>query len=1068
MKNNKKYWKGIEELTNDIEFVKNAEKEFPDFLPVSDKKGNKNEEGGNSRRDFLKLMGFGMAAVSLAACETPVKKAIPYLNKPENIDPSIPNIYASTYMKDGEYCSILVKTREGRPIKIEGNTMSNVTKGGTSARVQASLLGLYDLSREQFKEGFLKGGKSIDVEKADAEIKRALQGAQGTIYIVTPTIASPSTKQVVKEFAAKYPNTKHVTYDAVSSYGILKANEESFGVYALPTYDFSKAETFVSVNADFLGTWLSSIEYSRQYAKTRKVNDKKRTMSRHYHFESGMSLSGANADHRIQIKPSQEGLVIAALYNEVMGGKQAPTVEDAKLAAKIKQAGEELKANRGKSLLVCGSNDPSVQVLVNAINFELGNYDSTIDLTRPTYLKLGNDEEVNKMIDAIAGGRAGAVMFLDTNPVYDHPRGKDLAEGLKKVALSISFSNTIDETTTLCKYITPDHHYLESWNDAEARAGMYSLAQPTISPIFKTRQFQDSLLVWSDNNTTYYDYLRSYWKDNLYKGEAGGFENFWVQVLHDGVYEPQGWEATLPTTDEETAEEVPAAIEAGGGGVDIQGDAAKAISDIRSVYKPGGKMELALYQKVGIGSGAMANIPWLQELPDPITKATWDNYLCISISDAKSMEVKQGDIVKVTANGHTVEVPVLVQPGQARGTVSLALGYGRTKAGKVADGVGANAYPFAKKNGLATMYAAFDVAIKKTEKKDQIAQTQTHQTIMGRDIIREADLKTYKDEKVFAKAMEDKYAIMIHTNEGLKKPTEISLWNGHEEEYNRNHWWGMAIDMNSCIGCSACLIGCQTENNVPVVGKEEVINRREMHWIRIDRYYSSIIPKDEIEEAKTIDGYKEMENASEDPEVVFQPMMCQHCNNAPCETVCPVLATTHSSEGLNQMTYNRCIGTRYCANNCPYKVRRFNWFNYTNEGQFKDVNYMSFTDLGKMVLHPDVTVRSRGVMEKCSFCIQRIQQSKLTAKTEKRKIKDGEVKTACQQACPADAIVFGDMNDPDSEIVKVLGIEKEVKKVKDDTELSVVMKEPRAFHVLNEINVKPNVTYLTKIRNKKV
>ncbi|MEM9982159.1 MAG: 4Fe-4S dicluster domain-containing protein, partial [Bacteroidota bacterium] len=363
---------------------------------------------------------------------------------------------------------------------------------------------------------------------------------------------------------------------------------------------------------------------------------------------------------------------------------------------------------------------------------------------------------------------------------------------------------------------------------------------------------------------------------------------------------------------------------------------------------------------------------------------------------------------------------------------------------------------------------AFDVAIKKTDKKDQIAQTQTHQTIMGRDIIRETDLETYKDEKVFVKAMEDKYAIMIHTNEGLKKPTEISLWNGHEEEYERNHWWGMAIDMNSCFGCSACLIGCQTENNVPVVGKEEVINRREMHWIRIDRYYSSIIPKDEIEEAKTIDGYKEMENASEDPEVVFQPMMCQHCNNAPCETVCPVLATTHSSEGLNQMTYNRCIGTRYCANNCPYKVRRFNWFNYTNEGQFKDVNYMSFTDLGKMVLNPDVTVRSRGVMEKCSFCIQRIQQSKLKAKTEKRKIRDGEVKTACQQACPTEAIVFGDMNDPDSEIVKLLGIEKEVKKVKDNTELNVVMKEPRAFHVLNEINVKPNVTYLTKIRNKKV
>ncbi|MEM9981077.1 MAG: TAT-variant-translocated molybdopterin oxidoreductase, partial [Bacteroidota bacterium] len=660
MKNNKKYWKGIEELTNDIEFVKNAEKEFPDFLPVSEQKGNKNEEGGNSRRDFLKLMGFGMAAVSLAACETPVKKAIPYLNKPENIDPSIPNFYASTYMKDGEYCSILVKTREGRPIKIEGNTMSNVTKGGTSSRVQASLLGLYDLSREQFKEGFLKGGKSIDIDKADAEIKRALQGARGTIYIVTPTIVSPSTKQVVKEFATKYPNTKHVTYEAISAYGILKANEESFGVFALPTYDFSKADTIVSVNADFLCTWLSTIEYSQQYGKTRKVSAQKRTMSRHYHFESGMSLSGANADHRVQIKPSQEGLVIGALYNEIVGGKQAPTIEDAKLVAKIKQAGEELKANRGKSLLVCGSNDPNVQVLVNAINDKLGNYDSTIDLTKPTHLKQGNDEEVNKMIDAIAGGRAGAVMFLDTNPVYDHPRGKELAEGLKKIPLSISFSNAVDETAAGCKYITPDHHYLESWNDAEPRPGMFSLVQPTISPIFKTRQFQDSLLTWSDSNTNYYDYLRNYWNNNLYKGETGGFENFWVQVLHDGVYEPQDWATNpLPANEEETAEALPAAIEAGGGGVDFQGDTGKAIAGIRKTYQAGGKVELTLYQKSGIGSGVLANIPWLQELPDPITKATWDNYLCIGISDAKAMGVEQGDIVKVTANGHTVEVPVL-------------------------------------------------------------------------------------------------------------------------------------------------------------------------------------------------------------------------------------------------------------------------------------------------------------------------------------------------------------------------------------------------------------------------
>ncbi len=1049
MENNKIYWKGIEELTNDVDFVKNAHKEFPDYLPVSEQSGKQEEGSGTNRRDFLKLMGFGVAAVSLAACEAPVKKAIPYLNKPEEIEASIANYYASTYAQDGEYCSILVKTREGRPIKIEGNELSKVTQGGSSARVLASILSLYDLSRIQdgAKKGLAKKA-NISFEDADKEIIAALQASSQTVYLVTGSILSPTAKKLIGEFTSKYPNVKHISYDAVSAYGILKANEQSFGINALPVYDFSKAETIVSVGADFLGTWLSSIEYAKQYAKTRRLGKGKNDMSRHYQFESGMSLSGANADYRVQIRPSQEGLVIAHLYNKVVGGSlNVAAISNEKIAKKVEEAAKDLTAKRGKALLVAGSNDPSVQILVNAINHHLGSYESTINLDTPSYLKQGNDEEMLKFVEAAKNGSIGGAIFYGVNPVYDFPKGKELGEALKNISLSVSLSDKIDETSALCNYILPSNHFLESWGDAEPRKGSFSLMQPTITNIFKTRQAEESLLSWTGNKSSYYDYLRSYWRNNILKGDD--FEKMWVETLHDGVYENSAVVAVAKENEKEK-------VTAGGGGIDFQGDVNAASSNIAANYQDDNKtIELVTYQKVAIGSGALANNPWLQELPDPITKATWDNYLAVSIAYANKEGLKQGDVVKVSANGYSVEVPVLVQPGQAAGTVSLALGYGRSQAGKVGNGVGVDAYPFlAIKNGT-LQYSSADVKIAKTDKNIPIAQTQTHQTIMGRDIVQEAKLSEYQKAPNAGRVYHS-----IMTAEGPKKPTEITMWKGHQKAYDRNHWWGMVIDLNACNGCSACLIGCQSENNVPVVGKQEVLNRREMHWLRIDRYYSSVVPKEKEKEYKTLSGYSEMEKASEEPEVVFQPMMCQHCNNAPCETVCPVLATTHSSEGLNQMTYNRCIGTRYCANNCPYKVRRFNWFNYTNDKNFEDVNYLPFTDLGKMVINPDVTVRSRGVMEKCSLCVQRIQEGKLKARKEKRKLQDGEVKTACQTACPADAIVFGDMNDPESQIAQVLEISK------NEETGDVVFAEPRSFHVLEEINVRPNISYLTKIRNK--
>ena len=1007
--NTKRYWRGIEELTNNAEFVKYAHREFGD-APTANEKGEALIDGTNTvRRDFLKVLGFGVSAVALAACEAPVKKAIPYLNKPEDVEPTIANWYASTFVDGGDYASVLVKTREGRPIKIEGNKASSVSKGALSARVQASVLSLYD--NEKLK-GATIGGKVSDWATADKEIiaelgKVAARGGQ--IRIVSNTILSPTTKKVIGEFIAKYPTTKLVTYDANSVSGLVQANG---GI--LPSFDFSKAKTIVSIGADFLGTWIAPSEFAGQWAKTRRVSSAEggnKEMSRHYQFETIMSNTGANADYRSTYKPSQEGLVVTALYNAIASKLGGATIGGA--AVKIEhldKAAADLVATKGASLVVSGSNDSAVQTVVVAINALLGAYGTTIDAGNPVNYRQGSDAEMTAFINEAKAGQIGAVVFYNANPVYNHPRGAELAEALPKIGLSISTNDRADETGSLCKYNTPDSHFLESWNDAEPKRGHFSFTQPTISTIFKTRQAQSSFLTWAGLNGDYATYLENAWSSIL------GGKSAWSKALHDGVYEPgAGASFTVPQT-----------------------GLADAVASISKNYKANSdKMELAIYEKVTMGTGSQANNPWLQECPEPVSKACWGNYAMISLATAKKLGLDQEieldtHEVEVTVNGKSVKLPFIVQPGQANDTVAIAIGYGRTKAGKSANEVGANVYPFASTiNGNIAFSNTGDVQVKATGKSAQIARTQTHNTVMAREaVVQETVLSAYK-KNVEA----GRFKPEISTAEGKKTATDISLWNGHK--YN-NHAWGMVIDLNTCTGCSACVVSCNAENNIAVVGRQEVINRREMHWMRIDRYYSSDADVEDV---------KGLEYASENPEVVFQPMLCQHCNNAPCETVCPVLATTHSSEGLNQMTYNRCIGTRYCANNCPYKVRRFNWFRYyqTDEYDFQFNN-----DLGRMVINPDVTVRSRGVMEKCSMCVQRIQAGKLEAKKEKRRPKDGEIQVACAQSCPTNAITFGDMNDETSEISKILAVEH----------------KGRAFGVIEEINVKPNISYLVKIRNK--
>lgn len=1019
----KKYWKGLEELHNTTSHQEAVKNEFREDLPFEE--SDSFLGGTTPRRDFLKYLGFTTAAATIAAsCDIPVKKAIPYVNKPEDITPGVPNYYASAYTVDGEYVPLVVKTREGRPIKVEGNEMSAITKGANTARVQASVLSLYDVARLRYP-GINKMNGEVDLGKRiqelqfaelDKQIAAAISGK--SVALLTSTIISPSTKKLIGEFLAKYPGSRHVTYDAVSYSGMLLANEASYGKRAIPSYHFENAKVIVSLGADFLGTWINPSEYSVQYGETRKINAKNPEMSKHFQFESMMSLTGANADERFTHRPSEAGVVAQALLAALGGGVSAPAIANTRLKEGIAKAAKAIQANPGKALVVSGSNDVNVQILVNAINNLAGANGTTIDWATTVNYKQGIDGDMQQLVSDLNAGAIGALIVYGVNPAYDYFDAEKFKAGLKKTAVTISFNDRYDETTELCKYIMPDHHYLESWGDAEPKSGYYGFIQPTIAPLFKTRAFQDALLTWSGNTTAWVDYLKGEWIARL------GSQAAWDKALQDGIIEP----ATAPAL----------------GGASFAADVATASAKIGTPKTSG--LELVVYEKVAIGNGKEANNPWLQEMPDPITRSTWDNYACVSNKLAKNFNMELGDdyeinaekkVLKITANGKTVELPLLIVPGIQEDTIAIAVGYGRGKKafiGKAAGEVGKNAYPFVSFNGQTFNYFVTEAKAEATGEKYAIGLTQTHNSYEGRPIIKETTLEEFiKNPKEVNHDRQHLYEAYTQAGDmsGDFRNDATLYTNGTKHEYPGIKW-GMSIDLNACFGCGACVVACTAENNVSVVGKEQVVLAHEMHWLRIDRYFAG----DE-----------------NNPEVVFQPMLCQHCDNAPCENVCPVAATNHSSEGINQMAYNRCIGTRYCANNCPYKVRRFNWRDWNGadsfEGNLHDTADMNDA-LTRMVLNPDVVVRSRGTMEKCSFCVQRLQDAKLAAKKAGRPMKDGEAKTACQQACSTGAIVFGNVNDKDSRIYKVRNEEQ----------------TDRLYYVLEETHVLPSINYLAKIRNK--
>jgi len=1001
------------DMKHDLQVAK--QEETPSAaIPVLDYVTDSLQQSKTSRRDFLKTMGFSVSAAALAAsCEIPIKKAIPYLNQPEHITPGKALYYASSYFDGKGFSNILVKTRDGRPIKIDANPDAPMGSSA-SATTQASIISLYDHTRFQAPQ---LNGEEASWEQVDSSMKAALSKVNGQVVLLTGAVISPTVQAAIDQFSAQY-NARHVVFSAHGADAVLLANEEQFGQKAVPVYQFQNAEVVASFGADFLGNWLGGTSfYAKDYISNRKISADNPTMSRHYQVESMMSLTGMNADKRKAMKPSAVKAALFQLHNILagkMGSSSVSGVGETDQTEFLTAMADDLAAARGKALVVCGLNDVECQKAANAINSILGSYGSTINFGKTLNTIQGDSKEAMQVLADMKSGRIGAVLMHGANPVFHSPAGEEFAAELEKIDLVASFDMSPNESNAFASHILPDSHYLEGWADYEPVSGSMAMAQPTIRPLFNTRQFGESLARLSgekfEEDQSFVNYMQNAWSSKF----GSSFQETWDNAVRAGFMEADS-----------STETSSAPFSAG---------------NMSYTATSAGESELVLYEDK-IGNGEHAGNPYLQELPDPVTKVSWDNYAAISPKYARELGVyvnrnvrparEMSPVITLTANGKSVDVPVYVQPGVAYGTIAVARGYGRNVAGLVGSDIGVNVNPLAPVNdGVASNFTPVEIA--KTGKSYELANSQVHYTINDdRPTVREATLEQYQENHKAGN--EFRY---LPEFEHAVEPTLYP-----EKEFPAHHW-GMTVDLNSCFGCGACVVACNVENNVPVVGKDEMANHREMHWIRIDRYFAS------ANEDPKSDDYME------DPKAVFMPMMCQHCDNAPCENVCPVNATNHSSEGLNQMAYNRCIGTRYCANNCPFKVRRFNWYDYwgadswgdANDIKKNEVNSQMRNEFSRMILNPDVTVRSRGVIEKCSFCVQRIQEAKLDAKINNKGLDANTIKTACQSACPADAIVFGDTNNKTSTVHEN-------------------MKDPRNYFVLEEYHVKPSVGYLTKVTN---
>lgn len=988
----RKYWRSLDDLAGKPEFDRWLHREFPQGAAEWDNRW--------SRRNFLTLMGASLALAGLAGCRRPEEKIVPYVKAPEEVLPGIPLHYATTMPNGSSPIGLLVESHEGRPTKIEGNSKHPSSLGGTTAQMQASILDLYDPDRSQFVQN--SGTQSSWAEFTAFWRERFVEfqdtGGEGLAVLSEP-FSSPTMARLKRRFEKQFPRARWVAWEPVSDENIHAGYAAATGKNVRPIFNYDKARVILSLDADFLLTETDSVRATKGFSSGRHIESEKDNMNRLYVVEPLFTITGANADHRLRLSSGEVGAFALALAGELQKqGLSIPGLDDMTIpeapaggAAWLTPLAKDLIQARGASLVVAGRRQPqAVQVLAAAINEALENLGATVTLVKNDDTLLSKHEDFARLTSAMAAGEISTLVMLGVNPAYNAPADIDFKTARRNVTHTIHVGSHVDESAEDVEWHVPRAHFLETWGDARSADGTLSVVQPLIEPLFNAKgDAEIAAVLATGEDLRGYDIVRETWKQYL----RGSFENQWRTVLHEGLLagsEPEPEKTGLRSG------EVASTLKAHSFAA-----AAPGPSDLEVVFHPCNT----------VGAGTRANNGWLQELPDPISKLAWDNAATMSIKTARELGVKNEQLITVGYDGRELTLPVWIVPGQAHHTIGLALGYGRTSAGRVGNGVGFDTYRL--RSSSADFARGASVA--KTDGRHALATTQDHGAMEGRPIVREATLEEYRKHPEFAReAVEVPEFPESFRKKSDRVVTEYpSSW--EEPSYAKGYQWGMSIDLTTCTGCNACTLACQSENNIPVVGKEQTRNGREMHWIRVDRYFTGDV---------------------DEPQAVHQAMPCQHCENAPCEQVCPVAATVHDSEGLNVMVYNRCIGTRYCSNNCPYKVRRFNFFNYTNE----------YPDIVKMAQNPDVTVRSRGVMEKCSYCIQRINRARHTAKVEKRDIREGDVITACQQACPADAIAFGDINNPDSKVVKV-------------------KKRNRDYALLGELNTQPRTTYLAKVRN---
>lgn len=998
----KKFWRSLEELSNTSKFQKWVAQEFPE--------GAADVLDGKSRRNFLQLMAASMGLAGLTACRRPVEKILPYAKSIEGVVHGNSQHFATAMPLNGRAYGLVVESFDGRPIKIEGNTSHPSSRGAATSLAQASVLNLYDPDRST---EVLEAGKASTWD-AFSKAAATLPADGDGVRILSQFVNSPTLAGLRAQLAAKMPKAKWVEYEALSDDAILEGAQIAFNDSLRPHYDFKKANVVLALDSDFLQIDNRSLAWVKDFSSRRKpashheapaagahgtaehaaapaadhaapaaaehaaapADHAPAGMNRLYAVESNFTLTGAMADNRLRIKPSDVQNFVFDLARELgaIAGLKVLGQQD----KWIKAVAKDLAANKGKSIVLAGPRQPAVvHAVVALINQALSNAGETVVYTKEDRRPVAALKELAAELN---GGVVKALLILGGNPVYDAPADLGFGEAIKKAANSIHLGAERNETAAAAKWHLPESHYLESWGDVANLDGTVSIVQPLISPLFATKSALEvvSFLVTGAWGKAH----------DLVKAQAKLSDAAWRKALHDGIVAGTG----------------PALVKPGA-------DKTRVEAAVNAAPKTGGKIEVSFFPSANFWDGRFTNNAWLHEAPEPMTKIVWDNVALMSPKTAKALQVEvipdnvgmYAQKINVEVGGKTVEAPVYVLPGHADDVVTLTVGYGRTEIGRVGRGIGYNAYAIRTSAGLGFTAAA---NVSKSPGTYFLVTTQEHHSQEGRPIVKEASEAAFAKDSHFAK----------HDEEHIEL---FSLFEEHD--YSKGNQWGMAIDLNSCIGCNACLLACQSENNIPVVGKQQVAMGREMHWIRLDRYFTG----DE-----------------EDPQAVYQPMACQQCENAPCESVCPVAATVHSPEGLNDMAYNRCVGTRYCANNCPYKVRRFNYLNF-----HKDLE-----EITKMVHNPDVSVRMRGVMEKCNYCVQRIQEAKIKAKAEGRAsgaegpYKVGEILTACQQTCPADAITFGNINDPESKVAQL-------------------KKDHRNYTLLHELNVKPRTTYLAKLRN---